>query len=49
MSRPYRHARSRKAIARQLVLELVALFAVILLVAIALPIYLGADPGAVAR
>lgn len=42
--RPFRQARSRKAIARRLILECALFLVVIGLVVIALPIYFGADP-----
>lgn len=46
MSRPFRQARPRKSVARQLVVETTLLLFVLLLIAIALPIYFGADPAA---
>lgn len=44
MSRPFRQARRQKSIARQLVVEAVVFVAILGLIAIALPIYFGADP-----
>lgn len=46
MSRPSRRpmARSKKAIARQLIVEAALFLAIIFLIVIALPIYFGADP-----